>query len=220
VKEELREWLLRCGVGERYWEATRDKLREGGAILDYLEHLPARVQDGKGLLLLGPLGTGKTAAFALIAREAFERIPGVWYTTTTRCIRHLLHGSEMRTEWVSEQEPIGTYRAEKTRVDPRYWELLLLDEFGAAYESDWAMSAFEDYLGERYDRKLATCIAANLTPDQIRENPHYTRMVDRWRETCRTVVIAGDSMRSDNATKAARRDGGGDGPEGGDPGAA
>ena len=35
----------------------------------------------------------------------------------------------------------------------------------------------------------------NLTPEQVRANPHYARMVDRWRETCRVVQIAGPSQR-------------------------
>lgn len=84
---------------------------------------------------------------------------------------------------------------EATEEDPRLRPLLLLDEFGAAYESDYAMAALEDYIGWRYDNRLATCVAGNLTPEQLRENPHYSRMVDRWRETCRVVVIGGESMR-------------------------
>ncbi|MBN1461065.1 MAG: hypothetical protein JXA57_16180 [Armatimonadetes bacterium] len=190
------EWLRRCGVGERYWDVERAKLREPGPILNYLKLLPENVGEGRGLLLLGPVGVGKTAALALIARESRMRLPAAWYTTTSRLISHLLRGTEMRRETFRVPDYCDTFKAEEREVDPKEWPLLLLDEFGAAYESEYAMAAFEDYLGWRYDRRLATCVASNLTPEQIRGHQHYARMVDRWRETCRVVVIGGESMRS------------------------
>ena len=150
---------------------------------------------GQGLVLLGPIGVGKTATLALIASESRDAAAAAWYTTVTRLIHHVLRQTEMRTEWVYHDAEYNLPKGELRQVDPKGWPLLLLDEFGAAYESDYAMAAFEDYLGWRYDHKLATCVAGNLTLDQIRANPHYARMVDRWRETCRVVVIGGESMR-------------------------
>lgn len=196
----MSKWLTRCGVGERYWNATRERLREPEAVLAYLDSLPERVSAGRGLVLLGGVGVGKTAALALLAREAEGHISGAWYTTVTRLMAHLLRGTEMRLEWVPRRGP-GPYDnyAREEAVDPKCWPLLLLDEFGAAYESDYAMAAFEDYLGWRYDHRLATCVAANLTPAQIRQNQHYARMVDRWRETCEVVVIGGPSQRGRDA---------------------
>jgi len=191
----LPEWLVRCGVGERYWGASRDRLREPRPIVEYLDALPARMSEGTGLLLLGPVGVGKTAALSLIAREVMSAVAGAWYVTVSRLISHLLRGTEMRREWVYHKGMYNLNEGAEQDVDPKGWPLLLLDEFGAAYESEYAMAAFEDYLGWRYDHRLATCIAANLTPEQIRGNAHYARMVDRWRETCRVVVIGGDSMR-------------------------
>ena len=199
------EWLSRCGIGARYWDATRERLREPGPIVAYLDNLPDDVRDGRGLLLLGPVGTGKTAALALIAREAQDRLTGwtpVWYCTTSRLISHLLRGTEMM-----RFQDTTSGRGEPYEVDPKDATLLLLDEFGAAYESDYAMAAFEDYLGLRYDQRLATCVAANLTPEQIKAKPHYARMVDRWKETCRVVVIGGVSMRQIAKTMGGGTDG-------------
>jgi len=183
-----REWLASVGVGERYWDATREGLREPTVICEYLDAIEEQVAAGRGLVLLGGLGVGKSAALALIAREAYRHGPiPTWMTTVTRLIRHLLRGAEM----VVKRDRFGV----ESTDDPKTRALLLLDEFGAAYESDYAMAAFEDYVGWRYDQKLATCVAGNLTPDDIRGNPHYARMVDRWRETCRVVVIPGRSRR-------------------------
>lgn len=189
------QWLERCGVGARYWDACRERLREPQVICAYLDELEERVKDGRGLLLLGPIGVGKTAALALIARDAQGKTPGAWYVTVTRLIGHLLRQTELRREMVYRRAEYNLPKGREEVVDPKLWPLLLLDEFGAAYESDYAMAALEDYLGWRYDHKLATCVASNLTPEQIRRNPHYARLVDRWRETCDVVVIGGPSQR-------------------------
>ena len=204
----MTEWLERCGVGERYWDVTRERLREPEQIVAYLNGLGERAGKGEGLLLLGPVGVGKTGTLALIAREAEGKLPAAWYTTVSRLISHLLRGTEMRREWVYTDDGYGARSGRQEDVDPKEWPLLLLDEFGAAYESEYAMAAFEDYLGYRYDRRLATCVAANLTLEAVRDNPHYARMVDRWRETCRVVVIGGESRRNELAAQERAAKGG------------
>ena len=201
------EWLRRCGVGERYWDVDRARLREPGQVVPYLDALGEKVAEGRGLLLLGPVGVGKTATLSLIASTAMEHeIMGAWYTTATRLITHLLRGTEMRREWVYSDDGYGGREGREEDVDPKEWPLLLLDEFGAAYESEYTMGAFEDYLGYRYDRKRATCVATNLTPDEIRHNSHYARMVDRWREICIVVGIGGESMRQDEQNELAAQE--------------
>lgn len=183
-----REWLREIGIGRRYLGAERGRLREPVEIGAYLDALAGAVEAGQGLVLLGPLGVGKTAALSVVARHAYAvGVRSAWYTTMTRLMRHILRGTEM----IERRDRVGCV----TQEDPAKRRLLLLDEFGAAYESDYAMATFEDYMGWRYDEQLATCVAANLTPDQIRSSPHYARMLDRWRETCAVIVIGGESQR-------------------------
>ena len=186
---ETRQWLRECGVGERYWRVTKERLPERALMESYLDNLGENVQEGRGVVLLGAVGVGKTAALALIAREAqgCRRAASlVRYTTVSRLMSQVLARLRAGGEYggPSDDDAVGSA-----------CKLLLLDEFGAAYEHDYAMAAFEDYLGWRYDRKLATCVAGNLTPGQIRENPHYARMVDRWRETSEVIVMGGESQR-------------------------
>ena len=183
-KKAERNYLQGAGIGARYLDVTRERLREHSEICAYLDDLKKQVSAGQGIMLLGPIGVGKTSTLALIARESFSARIDIWYTTVTRLMRRLLNDKFNPESFGSEEE-----------YHPARCELLLLDEFGAAYESEYAMATFEDYVGWRYDNRMATCIAGNLTPDQIRANPHYSRMVDRWRETCRVIVIGGESQR-------------------------
>lgn len=189
-------WLQSIGVGERYWAVTREGLRVKAPIIAYLDELCEQTLAGRGLVLLGTIGVGKTAALSLIAKEARGQVRDVWFTTVTRLMRHLLREEQLRR--------LRDNDGYEYEYDPKKCRLLLLDEFGAAYESDYAMAAFEDYIGWRYDNKLATCVAGNLTPEQLRENPHYARMVDRWRETCVVVKIGGDSMRQSDISAQVR----------------
>lgn len=203
---DFERWMMQCGVGERYWDSSDDRLRESTEIIAYMEQLPENIRQGRGLLILGPLGVGKTSALALIARSCYQSGYKCWYTTVTKLIQHLLRASGMKTV----QQAYGMERGQPYQVDPKIWPLLLLDEFGSAYENPYAMAAFEDYIGWRYDHKLATCVAANLTAQALRENAHYARMVDRWRETSTVIQVGGKSMRRDQSEIAAERGAGGE----------
>ena len=176
TQREKKQWLNAVDIPEKHRKVTRDGITTSREeICEYLDHWP--VYDGHGIVLLGPKGTGKSGTLALIALEAFERGMSPYnahFTTVTRLMFALC-----------------------SRKEEAYWkgQLLLLDELGASFDSDYAFAIFEDYLNWRYERELTTCIGANLTPEQVQANERYSRIVDRWRETCDVVVMAGKSRR-------------------------
>jgi DNA replication protein DnaC len=173
-----RAWLNTVGIGEKHWKVTREGIRESKeTICAFLDNLRGEVDAGRGIVLVGPRGTGKSGTLALIGLTAYRdkcNEKQARFTTTTFLMMQLC-----------------------AKKEEAYWpgHLLLLDEFGAAYESDYAFALFEDYLNWRYERNLSTCVAANLTKEQLTKNPFYSRIVDRWRETNKMVVMAGNSMR-------------------------
>jgi DNA replication protein DnaC len=176
-------WLKASGIGERYWQATREGIRESADVIcDYLDHISERLNAGEGLILAGPTGTGKSAVMSLIVKACYGHARSCKYITVSRLMRLLVDRSRSHSDDSDESEYPN-------------WSLLLIDEFGAAYEHDYVFSAFEDYLGWRYDNKLATCIATNLGPAQLKESPNYERILDRWRETCDVIVMGGKSLR-------------------------
>src|SRR6478609_458052 len=70
----LKAALHRAGVRPRYQEATWDQVANAD---DYAEWrtplvLQAKIRYGRGLILLGPVGTGKSSAAACIAREVLQ----------------------------------------------------------------------------------------------------------------------------------------------------
>jgi DNA replication protein DnaC len=188
--QERRRFLLAVGVGERYWDVKRNGIREGAqTICRYLDDIPQHLEAGHGLLLLGPTGTGKTGALALVAAACHDRLRlsarEVRYETGTRLMRLLLDRKASVDDESCDRDDHG-YPA---------WRVLLLDEFGSAYEHDYAFAALDDYLGWRYDQKLTTCVATNLDPAALKSSPNYERLVDRWRETCVVLTMGGQSRR-------------------------
>lgn len=184
IERQKNQWLNQVDIPEKHRKATKSGIMVSAAeILDYLDRWP--VAEGHGLVVVGPKGTGKSGTLALVGLEAYARgmtAIDVHFTTLTRLMFALC-----------------------SKKEEAYWpgRLLLLDELGQAYESDFAFAIFEDYLNWRYERNLTTCVAANLlakhNPDFPNvgslEDDKYARIADRWRETCDVVVMAGRSRR-------------------------
>jgi DNA replication protein DnaC len=191
VAQRRSEWLQKIGLGRRYWECDRENMA-GDPLGAYLEFLRTNAKNGRGVVLIGPPGTGKTGALAVIAKAA--------------------HSAGMPWEHVRYQTQVMLMQELGRRAKGERWEgdraysdwdkLLLLDEFGAAYESDWWYSLLEEYLSWRYDQVLPTCVATNLTVKALQETARYARVVDRWRETCDTIIMAGASLRAHPAVPA------------------
>jgi DNA replication protein DnaC len=200
IQREKKQWLDAVDIPEKHRKATKAGILVSAAeILDYLDRWP--VTEGHGLVVVGPKGTGKSGTLALVGLEAYARgmaAMDAHFTSLTRLMFALC-----------------------AKKEEAYWpgRLLLLDELGQAYESDFAFAIFEDYLNWRYERNLTTCVAANLLAEHNPDFPDvgsledrkYSRIVDRWRENSDVLVMAGKSRRGqpDTATMQEKRKAGG-----------
>ena len=108
---------------------------------------------------------GKSTILAMIAERAMQirqpRAPKVEFVYAP-----VLWAGFFAREWRRWQEA----------------DLLLLDEFGRAYETDFPASLFESFIEQRYANRLATCIATRLTISDLKSNPQWECVLDRWRE--------------------------------------
>ena len=121
-------------------------------------------------MLLGQPGTGKTFALALIALAARrDRVATRYVYGPT--LFSMLHNKEAELKSIE--------------VVP----LLLLDDIGATYGTDWVLSNFNALVEARHGNRRATCIASNLTLAQLCSLPGYERAVSRWHETCAGRIV-------------------------------
>jgi DNA replication protein DnaC len=174
------DWLMRIsGVPEEYRTPELSRCRVKTDLEEYLADLPARMQRGEGMILFGPTGTGKSSTAALVVQAVVKQKSSArWSYVPDLC--DLLLDSRRRAE----------IRAQQSEVD-----LLVWDDFGARPLSDFEIGLLDQVVERRYRRRRAMVVAMNQTSEQIKTDPRLTRMVDRWRQRNRALVIGGASMR-------------------------
>jgi len=177
-------YLSGGGIGRQYHKAVLEKTRIPDKLGQFIDNLEDNLKSGKGLLILGPVGTGKTSCLAIIAKAilALNR-----------------HEFNLQSDFVFTSledlvNAICTKDYDFTK-DCNGTLALMLDDFGREYFPEFAFSTFENMIEFRYANKQSTFITSNLTAESLRENRRFQRIVDRWRECNEVIQISGESMR-------------------------
>jgi DNA replication protein DnaC len=131
---------------------------------------PSSNESGKGLLLVGPTGSGKTLMASVAAQDLVRRArrPGlVHFTTMEGFNRHRLRKMELgrlldrdedvAEEWFTHDKAIE--RCYEVRV-------LVLDDVGQENTTPHLAKMVNELLRDRYARGCPTIITSNVDPDQ------------------------------------------------------
>lgn len=166
------------GVPRLYAEAKWAVCQAREPLKQYAEKMADHVANGRGLLLLGPVGTGKSSAAGLIAQQAVMLDMRVkwWY------VPDLL--AEMRDPKVARE----IVRA-SSGVDVLFW-----DDFGVAGLAEWQIGMLDRIVENRYQREKPMVVTTNLSKQSLTA-PELARINDRWSERRFVVTISGESMR-------------------------
>lgn len=180
--QERAEKMLGARFAERTFETFEVKKENAEAFekckayADRLNHDTER-----GLLIVGPVGTGKTHLAAAIIKKAFDKMIPAAMISAPELLREIQKGFE---------DAESRYLAEKVKSKT----FLVLDDLGAEMTTDWTVKEFYMLLDDRYKRKLPTVITTNCLPDEL-EKAVGARVADRLRETSEIVKIGGKSWR-------------------------
>lgn len=152
------------------------------AMARYAEQFPRFLKEGKGLLLYGPVGTGKSYYAACIANRVIEQGYSAKMTNFATLTNDLGGMSEGKNRYI--QELSG-------------YALLIIDDLGAERKSEYMQELIFNIIDSRCRSGKPMIITTNLTGDEIKnpDNTGYARIYDRLLGCCFPQEIAGRSRR-------------------------
>jgi len=189
----VKKYLSDRKVGKRYHDAICEETKIQGELRTFIDNLNGHIKAGRGMVILGAVGTGKTCCLvvlikALLCKDGY-RVLGDAENNIIRLDFSIVftRSSDLFNLICEKKEPF---------IDKCLnADILMIDDFGQEYDHSFPFSKFEDLVEYRYANQLSTFVTSNLTPDALKNNNKYQRVVDRWRESNIIINISGSSMR-------------------------
>ena len=152
------------------------------AVRRYADNFYEMRQKNIGLLLHGPVGTGKTFYAACIANELLEKEVSVKMTNFTRII------NDMQSTFDGRQEYLDSLNRNN---------LLIIDDLGVERESEYMQEQVYNIIDARYRAGRPLIVTTNISLEEIKnpKNVQRQRIYDRVLELCHPVKVDGTSRR-------------------------
>lgn len=195
IKNDVNGHYAAVGIPRRYYDMDFEWLRKHGSfpkenseayavVKQYVDNLETNLKSGKGLILRGPAGTGKTSIAVSILKEVLALKRGCMMISMPSLLDIMLTLSK------GDRVAFLNYE-QKLRNIP----LLLLDDFGAEYsKSDWVVSKVESVIIDRYNRMKPIILTTNYSETWTEKN-YSQRVYDRLRGEYAVAIFNGESHR-------------------------
>lgn len=152
------------------------------AMIRYAENFPQFLKEGRGLLLHGSVGTGKTYLAACIANRLIDNGYSALMTNFARITNKIQGMFDGKQEYI---DSLNRYA------------LLVIDDLGAERKSEYMQETVFNIIDSRYRAGLPFIVTTNLTTEEITkpQDVGYSRIYDRIIERCFPVSVSGQSRR-------------------------
>ncbi len=194
-ERELRRWMVKvksAAIPERFKDRTLDSYiaktsgqKDALAFAkDYAENFDEVLQTGRSCIFVGKPGTGKTHLAIGIALSIMQQQQSALFVTVQRLIRRVKDSWHTKEE--TESEVIDAYASP---------DLLILDEVGVQFGSEFEKQVLFDVLNERYEKLKPSILLSNIPSEQLSDYLGE-RVTDRLRENKgRMIGFNWDSYR-------------------------
>jgi DNA replication protein DnaC len=144
------------------------------AVRAYCESIGESLGAGRGLWLMGDVGTGKTTLAMLVSKTALEAGRSVAIYSLPKML------ARMRQTYDAEagEQSYLEFFERLTAVD-----LLHIDDLGAEKRSDWVLEQLYALVNERYEAQRSIVVTTNLDQAELEEQIG-PRTVSRLVEIC------------------------------------
>lgn len=189
-KEECERKRSVCFAESNMWKWTfenddRKNPKLSDAMQNYVKNFTQFKKEGKGLLLYGTVGTGKTYYSACIANALIDEEVSVYMTNFTKILNILLDKNADKQKYL---DTLNRYT------------LLIIDDLGAERSTPYAREQVFNVIDSRYRSGLPLIVTTNLTADELKKPQavEYSRIYDRILERCHPVKVEGFSRRRES----------------------
>ena len=172
--DEMQKWTFN----------TDDRANEHitNVALKYVENFDVMRDNGKGLLLYGTVGPGKTFAAACIANALIDKGFPCLVTNFARLINTIS----------------GMYDGKQEYIDGlNRFALLVIDDLASEADTEYRNEIIFNVIDSRYRAGLPMIITTNLTAQELKQSADIRkqRIYSRLFERCLPVEVAGSDRR-------------------------
>lgn len=195
IQKDKNQTYSVAGIPKRYYDMSFEYLKQHGTfpkenteayriVNEYRQNIAQNLSTGKGLILRGPAGTGKTSLGVCLLKQALAIGKGCLMISMPNLLDNMLTLSK------GDNVAFMSYE-QKLRNIP----LLLLDDFGAEYaKSEWVSAKVESIIIDRYNRMRPIILTTNYSEGWTKD--HYSqRIYDRLRGEYQEAIFMGASHR-------------------------
>jgi DNA replication protein DnaC len=149
----------------------------------FADTIDEKLDAGRGLWFMGPVGTGKTTLAMLVSKAALKAGRSVAIYSLPRLL------NEIR----------DTHRAERSHLEllDRLIEvdLLHIDDVGAERTTDWVLEELYSIINGRYEDQRSVVITTNILDHEALCEQITERTVSRLTEMCDELPLLGHDRR-------------------------
>jgi len=190
VKEKI-ERLRRSGIADggcREWTFENDDGSNPKAMQickRYVDNWDKIKAENIGLLMYGPVGTGKSFAACSIANALIDKGISALVTSLPKCL------SAISSNYGDQSEVLE---------DISDMELVVMDDIGVERETSTAMERVFEVIDTRIKSGKPLIVTTNLSPEDFkRQDVEYKRIYDRIIGACTPIKFVGESLRKKQA---------------------
>lgn len=155
------------------------------AMQKYVENFADMKKSGKGLILWGKCGTGKTYAACEVANALIDGGYNVFVTSFSRIVNVLQESFEGRQKYIN---------------DLNRYHLIVIDDLGVERQTPYMQETVFNIIDSRYRAGLPMIITTNMDISELKKPQiaSNNRIYDRILERCFPIEVNGASRRRKN----------------------